>query len=98
MRPDWPEAELSGLATWELLLPTASLTSIAEAISGQPEFRLDHGGESNAQYVTDLYVNGTGVAPTADQLNSAVASLNAGMNRGDLLLQIASSARRRRRI
>ena len=86
------EAELGGLTFWESLVPGDGVAAIAQQIAAQPESLADHGNETNAQYVTDLFTHATGAAPTTDQLNSDVARLQSGLTRGALLLEIASSA------
>jgi hypothetical protein len=86
------EAELSGLAAWESLLNGSNLTAIADMIGLQPETLQDHGSQTDAAFVTDLYHYGTGQVPTDAQLGNDVARLQSGMTRGALLLEVASSA------
>ena len=85
------EVELSGLFFWEGLGATDSMSQIANLIAVQPETIGDHGGETDSQFVIDLYTRGTGLAPASGQLDTTLTSLESGMSRGDLMLQIATS-------
>ena len=85
------ETEIGGLSFWKGLVPANGMPIVAQLIAAQTESLTDHGSETNAQYVTDLFTHATGAAPTTDQLNNDVARLQSGLTRGALLLEIASS-------
>jgi hypothetical protein len=85
------EVELGGLNFWKALSPALTVAQIAALIDAQPEPIFDHAGQTDTQFVTQIYQEGTGQPPTAAQLSSALASIQGGATRADILLQVASS-------
>jgi hypothetical protein len=84
------EAELGGLANYtSMLLQGYSIDAVARIISVQPEWVLHHAGQTDAQYVADLYQNGFGRTPSAADVAAGVSQLQSGATRAQVMLDVA---------
>ena len=88
------ETELGGLGFYLDMLKAGSLDDVARQMSAAPEALARHAGQSDAQFVGDLYATGLGRAPTTSDLSAGLAALQGG-TRGQFLLQLARGAEAR---
>ena len=71
---------------------TGRLAQIAGAFAGSGEFVGATAGKSNGEVVEFMYANTLDRSPDADGLTYWTGRLDAGLSRGDLLLEFSQSA------
>ena len=87
-------ATASGLATYSaaLLNGTMTETQIAAALIGTSQFLTEYGSLSNADFVSQIFVNGLGRQPTAAEAAYWTGELNSGaVSKADLVAAMAQS-------
>lgn len=86
------DTDTSGLAYWTNQLQNGlTATQFAQIMASSPEFQSLHGSQSDAAYVTSLYVNGLGRQPDQAGLNAWVGALESGTSRATLVGVFAQS-------
>ena len=81
-----------GLSGWTDQLTHGLTTSqLAATIATSQEFQALHSGQSDAGYITSLYVGALGRTPGAPEVAPWVSYLQGGASRSDAALNIASS-------
>jgi hypothetical protein len=86
------DVELAALLSYKAVFATQTPAQFAAGIAGSAEFATDHGGQSNAAYVSSVYRAGLGRTPEPAGSAFWTGLLNTGGGtRSDLLLTIATS-------
>lgn len=92
------DSDRAGLDYWMGELSRgASLESVAEFFAGSPEFHNTYGHLNNAGFVDRVYQNVMGRGGDASGRQYWTGQLNAGMRRGDLMVQFSESVEFRNR-
>ena len=87
-----PDVAGAQFATAELLTGGLTPIEVAKQFTMTPPFQANYGTQANSAYVTELYQNGPGRAPSAAELAADVNGLSVGgYTRATVLLQVASS-------
>jgi hypothetical protein len=85
------EADPGGLAFYTRLAQSQPLAVVADDIAHSAEAQADHAGQTDGQFVTQLYEQGLGRVPDAADLASFVARLGSGLTRSEFILGLASA-------
>lgn len=88
------EADLAGYQSWlnQLNSGTKSRTDVATGFVASSEWQAHYGTQTNTQFVTSIFTNLVGRAPSSSELNQFVQALDAGQTRGVALETVADAA------
>ena len=96
--PGTAQADPAGLANGIKILSTEPPPSILtpqqqlkDLLLGSSEYFMTQAGQSNQTFVTTMFKDATGVAPSAAQISSLLGELNSGMDRGTVAAQVLRS-------
>ncbi len=86
------EVELGALPGWKAFLALQTPLQVAAEIMGNPEPVAEHAGQTDVQYVTDLYMRALGRTPSPADLALALGLLQPGLlTRATLTMEVALS-------
>jgi glucose/arabinose dehydrogenase len=84
--------DYAGLLYWQNRFQAGiTLRAISTAFAAAPEFQNTYGGLTNSQFVDLVYQNVLGRAPDPAGRTYWLGQLNAGLSRGDMVLQFSQS-------
>ncbi len=86
------DPDRGGLQGWQQSMAHGqSIGSVAQQFLDSTEYKANHAGQTDAQFVTGLYQSALGHAPDASGLQNGLATLNHGVSRSTFALGIAES-------
>ncbi len=81
---------LAGPAPYNTV-PLCSQLTLIQANMTSPQYQFIYGSLSDSQFVTALFLNLFGTAPSAPQLSALVSQLNAGLTRAQLIQYVLNN-------